>query len=328
MQLGDMFALSRALNSRAAWRVFTVFLLPPAATLLASGDARADSCTSPDLVETMPADMAQNVPTNALLFARYVTIAQYANGDHVGFEQVGMPTRTLSDNFVTFDATSGILQITPPTALSPGASYVVHWPALRGIDTATLGRKMDQTLTAGTEADMLPPMFGGLTSISWDVSRTNDSCSNSIDERYVFDLGLGDAADDGGRDSLTLIVFQTSGPTLEASARTQVLAQRIPPIGQHVTVTRTIGDAVGHICFAAIVRDLTLKASYSGAPVCVDTVAPPFFYGCGVAPARTDSDAGAAALGLLALAMSRLASKGSPRSSPDSAPRRQGAGGL
>jgi MYXO-CTERM domain-containing protein len=325
MQLGDMLALSRASKPRAFLRVLSVSLVPAAATLLASVDARADSCTSPDLVETIPDKGAQSVPTNALLFARYETIAQYQN-EPIGFEHVGMGTSGVSSQSVTFDATSGILQITPPTPLLPGDSYVVHWPALRGIDTATLGRTMNQNLTAGSEADMLPPTFEGLTSISWDVSRTQDSCTSAIDERYVFDLGIGDAADDGGRDSLTLIVFQTSGPTLEASARTQVLAQRIPPPGQHVQVTSSIGNAVGHICFAAIVRDLTLKVSFSGAPLCVDTVAPPFFYGCGVAPAKAGSDTGVAAMGLLAVAMGRLARKRTLLSSSVSALRRQGAG--
>ena len=283
-----------ALRRRIALRAVATAV--SSAALLADRSAQADSCTSPDLIETIPADGAQDVPTNAMLFARYVAIAQYS-GEAVLFSEAGSsgPMMSLTG---TFDATSGLLQIQPP--LSPGTSFVVQWPALRGIDTATLGSTVTESLTTGTRADDMPPTFAGLTSIAWDVSRTNDSCTNSVDERYTFDLGLGAASDDGGRDSLTVLVFQTSGPTVDASVLVQV--QRIPPAGQHLHVVRSIGDAVGHVCFAAIVRDLTLKQSTSGSPVCVDTVAPPFFYGCSAGDARSGSQAAwLAALAALAL---------------------------
>jgi hypothetical protein len=141
--------------------------------------------------------------------------------------------------------------------------------------------------------------------VSWNVSRETDSCTNDIDERYVFDLGLGAATDDGGRDSLTLLVFQTAGPDIDASAATPVLVERIPPEGQGVTITTTV--QVGHVCFAALVRDLTLKVSTSGAPVCVDTVSPPFFYSCDVSPGPQSTSAACAAL--IALAIAAVASR-------------------
>jgi hypothetical protein len=222
----------------------------------------------------------------------------------VALEQVGVATATVP---ATFDDTSGLLQITPPAALVPDDSYVVHWPSLRGIDTATLGKSSDLTFTAGSETDVSPPTFAGITSVSWDVSRNRDSCNGSIDQRYVFTLGLGAAADDGGRDSLTVLVFQTAGPTVDANAPSPVLVQRIPPDGQSVQVSSAIGDAVGHVCFAAIVRDLTLKPSPSGPPVCIDTVAPPFFYGCAAIQGRGPRGVPTAAVVVFGIALARRA---------------------
>jgi len=322
--------------------------------LLCSRGAHADSCTSPDLIETIPASGATDVPTNASLFARYATIAQYL-GEPVVLEHIvgnavacdaqdggadagtqcitcdaqdaGVDAGTSCVEMTvqaTFDDTSGLLQITPPMPLVPGDSYVVRWPALRGIDTATLGMTQNLAFTAGTEQDVSPPTFAGITSVSWDVSRNSDPCNGAIDQRYVFDLALGTAASDAGRDSLTLLVFQTSGPAVEAGTPAPVLVQRIPPEGQAVQVSSAIGDAVGHICFAAIVRDLTLKASTSGSPVCVDTVAPPFFYGCGVTARARGGVVVSVALVASLLALARRARR---RARGHPAPAGQGRGG-
>jgi hypothetical protein len=241
--------------------------------------ARADSCTSPDLLETIPADGAKGVPTNATLFAHYEANAQYQD-EPVTMDQLHQGQTVLSGMGVQaqFDSTEGMLQVTPPNPLTPGDQYVIHWPALRGIDTATLGSATDQHFTAGEAADTSAPSFAGVSSVSWDVSRQNDSCTGHIEDRYVFKLGLGAASDDGGRDSLTLLVFETEGPGVEAGSPTPILVERIPPQGAGATITSTV--QVGHICFAAIVRDLTMQVSTSGAPVCVDTVSPPFFYSC------------------------------------------------
>jgi hypothetical protein len=308
VQRGDVLALR--------WTLAVALIA--ASALLTERDARADSCTSPDLIETIPESGATNVPTNAMLFARYVTIAQYLDEPVLFEHPAGVETTVPA----TFDDTSGLLQITPPMPLTPGDAYVVHWPTLRGIDTATLGSTADLSFTAGSEEDVTPPTFDGITSVTWDVSRTSDSCTGSIDQRYVFTLGLGTAADDGGRDSLTLLVFQTAGSTVDASAPAPVLVQRIPPAGQDAQVTTTVGSGVGHICFAAIVRDLTLKVSTSGSPVCVDTVAPPFFYGCGTAPAR-GTRGGLVAFSVAAFALARRARR---RPRGRSAPAGQGRG--
>jgi hypothetical protein len=273
---------------------FAAVLAASALFALPARDARAGSCVPPDLLETMPPDNAQNVPTNAILFARYASTAQYAR-ESVPLEHVGAETTTPT---ATFDPTEGTLRITPPAPLVTGDSYVVHWPSLGDGNTATLGTQLDQHFAVGLTEDLKAPTFQGLTSITWDASHTNDSCSNSVAERFVFDLGLGAADDDGGRDSLTLIVFQTAGPTVTAAAPTPVLLQRLPAVGKSVRVTTLVDSGVGHVCFAAIVRDLTLKVSTSGPETCVDTVRPPFFYGCAAAPVG-----GGGSRGLLVLAL-------------------------
>ncbi|MGH7436161.1 MAG: hypothetical protein ACRENE_10855, partial [Polyangiaceae bacterium] len=174
--------------------------------------------------------------------------------------------------------------------------------------------------TTGSTIDSASPTFGGLESVSWDVSREHDSCTDNVQERYVFDLTLGAAADDGGRDALTLIVFETSGPGVDSGAPVPVLVRRIPPAGEHVTITKT--DLVGHVCFAAIVQDLTGNASTSGAPVCVDTVAPPFFYSCATGPGRHPGRAGLLSAAALLVVIARRRKRGRTGASP----RREGAG--
>jgi hypothetical protein len=273
-----------------------------ASAVVRTAPARADSCTHPDLVETIPADKATGVPPNATLVARYQTNAQWVNEPVTMDQLTDASGATLSKPApvpvtVSFDSAEGLLLAAPGAPLAGGASFVVHWPSLRGIDTATLGSKADQHFTTGTVLDTAAPTFAGLTSVSWDVSRDTDSCTNDVEERYVFNLGLGEAADDGGRDSLTLVVFETSGPGLDGSAPRPLLVQRIPPAGQGVSITST--DLVGHVCFAAIVTDLTQQASTSGPPVCADTIAPPFFYSCSVLTGRRS--AGSVPLASLAL---------------------------
>jgi len=271
-----------------------------------AGKARADPCASPNVIETMPPDRAQGVPTNAQLFARYGSVAQYM-GENVTLEHVGVDDQVVT---ATFDDTEGVLRIAP-SGLVAGESYVTHWPGLHALDTSMVGASFDQHFEVGDVVDTAAPTFGGIESITWDVSRERDSCTGSVDERYVFDLTLGPAADDGGRDSLALLVFQTAGPDVDAMAPTPILVQRVPPAGQTVRVSRTVATTLGHVCFAAIVRDLTMKVSTSGPAACVDTVTPPFFYGCaasgtaGRAGWRAASAASALLLGALALRAGR-----------------------
>jgi hypothetical protein len=280
-------------------------LVVAAASASAARTARADSCTSPDLIETIPADGAQGVPPNATLSARYASIAQYT-GEPVAIEHVGADTQAVT---ATFDAAEGILSVVPPTPLVPGDRYVVHWPGLRGLDTATLGAGADQHLQAGVSDDTKAPTFAGLTGVAWDVTREKDACTDAIDERYVFDLELGAAADDASRDFLTLLVFQTAGPKVTPGSPQPVLVQRVPPAGATARLSSVVDRVEGHVCFAAIVRDLTGQVSTGGGEVCVDTVSPPFFYGCAVASGRRSelpAGAGAGALvGVIAIAVAR-----------------------
>jgi hypothetical protein len=70
-----------------------------------------------------------------------------------------------------------------------------------------------------------------------------------------------------------------------------------------------VNSAVGRICFAALVRDLTGKISNGGdTEVCVRTTRPPFFNGCAlVLPGRSTGEAFgmAVVLGLVLLAWRR-----------------------
>ncbi len=313
-------------RGRARALVTGLFAAAAATGLLASREARADSCDHPDLIETIPDDLATGVPVNASLFARYATNAQYID-ETVTLEQTkgagddaGVVAGSIVPVTVTFDQAEGLLQAAPMAPLMPDTTYVVQWPSLRGLDTATLGTKASTHFTTGTTTDTAAPTFGGIKSVSWDVSRDHDPCTGRVEERYVFDLALGDAADDGGRDSLSLVVFETSGPGIDASAPQPLLVQRIPPAGQSVRITST--DLVGHVCFAAIVQDLTGKASTSGAPMCVDTVAPPFFYSCALGAGRGPWRAEL----LVAVGAFFLLAKRRARGHERRSPRREGAG--
>lgn len=271
------------------------------ATELCSAPAVAAPCGRPDLLDAVPPDGTENVPTNARLFARYTSIAEYL-GEDIIFTPDGEAPISVKGNF---DATEGMLSVDPPEALVSGKSYSVVWPRLRGFGTANLGRGKDVSFRVGDGSDEAPPMFAGVRAVDWDVTRDQDDCTDRLERRYVFDIELEPASDDGGRDSLMLVVFQTRGPGL--SAPKPVSVRRLPAEGQPVTVRQTIDDGAGEVCFAAIVRDLTGKASASGArEVCIETVEPPFFEGCAVrGPTRQSSSGVFAWTALLALLWAR-----------------------
>jgi hypothetical protein len=168
---------------------------------------------------------------------------------------------------------------------------------LRGIATASLGRGRTITFTAGSREDMKAPTFGGVKSVDWDVDRRTDECTDTVEDRLKFDIKLGKASDDGGRDLLTLVVFQTAGP--EIGPKDPPLPVRVGklPDDDEIHFKQAVDLAVGHVCFAAIVRDLTGLPSASGSKeVCVDTVAPPFFYGCSISKQPVHPRAGIMAL--------------------------------
>jgi MYXO-CTERM domain-containing protein len=243
----------------------------------------------------VPPDQAADVPTNATLAAHYATSADYLGEDVV----IDTPTGSQALP-ATFDTTEGRLSITPPDPLMAGGSYTVHWPALRGLNAAAPGLGGKAAFQVAAVADSAPPAFDGVVGVSWDLERKSNDCTNTIEQRFVFDFDLGTASDDGGRDNLTLLLFQSSGAAVDAGS-VPVLAAALPAPGTRPRVALPVGDAVGHVCFAGLVRDTTGAISNSGdKEVCVDTASPPFFRGCSVAPGR--DPAGALAVFLLLLA--------------------------
>jgi uncharacterized protein (TIGR03382 family) len=245
--------------------------------LAGAGSAAAAPCNKPDLRDAMPPDGATNVPINATLSARYATNAAYL-GEEVLLEHVGVDEISVVP---TWNEAEGILSFSPEPPLVPGDSYVVTWPRLRGLNAANLGKGATVDFTVGTANDEQAPDFAGLTAVDWTVDRYDDDCTDSLEDRYLFDFELAPASDDGGRESLTLLVFQTRGENVDPNAPDPVLVRRIPPSGEKARLTKTIDDGAGDVCFAAITRDLTQKTSLSGAnEICTETVKPPYFEGC------------------------------------------------
>ncbi len=275
MRRGDV----QSLKTRRPWG--TPSWLAGAVLALVGAPAQGAPCGHPDLLETLPPDGAADVPINAALAARYAPSAEYLN-EPVVFEHVGVGEEMAA---IRFDLNEGLLTIEPAAPLVSLEPYKVHWPQLRGLSTASLGTGADVGFTAGAIADMAPPNFSGVRSLDWDVERANDECSDAADDRFRFDLTLDEATDDGGNQMLTLVVFQTAGPSLAAGEPPlPVLVQRFPPAGKSVRVERPIDVATGRVCFAAIARDARGQISQSAQrEVCARTVKPPFFYGCGLA---------------------------------------------
>jgi len=235
--------------------------------------AGAAPCNAPELVATFPPEGATGVTTDATLFAAYASSADYL-GEEVLLIPDGGDPRPVS---ATYDRAEALLSIKPPEGLTPGLGYSVRWPGLRGVDTATPGLGREIRFTAGAGPDAQAPRFDGLGAIVWDLERERNTCTDALEDRFVFDLQLGAADDDGGRASLALMVFQTAGPQVQGPV--QVLNRPMP--AGPVRIGLPISAAVGHVCFSAQAPDLTGKVSASAQKeVCVETTAPPFFHGC------------------------------------------------
>lgn len=277
--------IGRRLQTATAVRRARFGWLRPAATALVAlvgglvaRPALGQSCNRPDLLDTMPPDGAESVPTNARLFAKYATNAEYLD-EEILLEHVGVGEQPVAG---TFDDKEGILTVVPEQELLPGHDYVIKWPRLRGLNSGNLGRGKEVSFHVGEGPDLEPPSFVGLTWIEWDVERSRDGCTDFLEDRYVFDFNLGTASDDGGRESLTLLLFQTKGPNVDPDAPEPVRISRIPS-GKTVRLKRALDDGEGRVCFAAVARDLVGQISASGSrEVCTTTVAPPFFEGCAV----------------------------------------------
>lgn len=275
---------------------------------VAAPAARADQCGKPDLVDMVPPDGATGVPLNATLAAHYTAAAEYL-GEDVVLER--LPSGPESVLPASWDATEQLLSVTPPAPLDAGGQYVIHWPALRGLNAAAPGVGGDARFTAGSTADVASPTFAGVVGLSWDLERVTDDCLDDLVERFVFDVQLGAASDDGGTSGLTLMLFQTMGPQVMMMP-TPIPARAWPQTSDspaRAQVKLAKDAAVGEICFVGLVRDTAGHLSASNnAEACVQTTAPPFFNGCSVA----GSGAGAAATPI-AVALALLALRGRRR---------------
>lgn len=272
---------------------------------LAPAGARAAPCGRSDLVEAVPPDGATGVAINAAPEARYASTAEYL-GEPVKLVRVGGETKEL---VAEFEPNEARLQIKPPDPFEPGASYEIHWPELRGKVSSEKGRGKVVRFTAGRAADDESPRFEGLRRVSWDLERRKSGCDEDLVERYTFAVDLSEATDDGGRAGLTLIVFQSKGPRVGEAPRPVLTAAL--PAGPRAVVALAREDAVGHVCFSAIVRDLAGRTSAGGAPeVCAETIDPPFFSGCAVVAAAPRARAGG---GLAAASLAGLIGLGALR---------------
>ena len=197
-------------------RAATVALMLATGTFAAAPAARAQ-CGKPDLVDMVPPDGATGVPRNAKLGAHYATSTEYLGEDVVLVHPDG--SEQLLD--ATWDATEQFLSVVPSSsALTANSSYEIRWPVLRGLNAAAPGLGGKARFTTGAAFDTAPPTFAGVVGLSWDFERKTNDCIDETVERFVFDVDLGAADDDGGTSGLTLMLFQTRGP--------QVLGMPVP----------------------------------------------------------------------------------------------------
>jgi hypothetical protein len=249
------------------------------------------ACARPDLRFAVPPDGAESVPLDARPSAYYEATADYL-GEPV---QLSSAAGELSVE-ITFDAVEHTLTIVPP-ALEPDTMYTLTWPELRGLGSASRGLGRTIAFRTGSAPDAEEPVFAGLSSVDWDIVHDRDACTDDFEDRFRFELALGDASDDGGRENLHLKLLQTRG----AGAAAPRLVSALPfTDDRRVRVDLATGRARDQVCFAAIAVDLVARISASGhLERCVRTTEPPFFYGCALARAE---DAGTLSWLVLALA--------------------------
>jgi MYXO-CTERM domain-containing protein len=258
-------------------RAAALALAVTAGALAAPTGARAQ-CGKPDLVDMIPPDGATGVPPNAKLAAHYAQATEYLGEDVVlvhpdGSEQL-LPA--------VWESTEQRLSVTPTSALTGDSVYEIRWPVLRGLNAAAPGLGGKARFTTGTAFDTSPPTFVGVVGLSWDLERKNSDCVDDLVERFVFDVDLGAASDDGGTSGLTLMLFQTKGPQV-LGMPTPIPARAWPQSGTRAQVKLVTSESVGEVCFAGIVRDTIGQISQSGdVEACVHTTDPPFFRGCSV----------------------------------------------
>jgi MYXO-CTERM domain-containing protein len=266
--------------------------------VFAAAPAARAQCGRPDLVDMVPRDEATDVPRNARLGAHYATAAEYLGEDVVLVHPDG--SEQLLD--ATWDPTEQFLSVVPSSsALTANSRYEIRWPVLRGLNAAAAGLGGTARFTTGAGFDAAPPTFAGVARLSWDWERKVSECVDETVERFVFDVDLGAAADDGGTTGLTLMLFQTKGPRV-LGMPVPIPARAWPQGGMRAQVRLTREEGVGDVCFAGLVRDTLGQVSEGGeVQACVHTTDPPFFNGCSVSGAGGARGALAALLALVTL---------------------------
>jgi methionine-rich copper-binding protein CopC len=241
--------------------------------------ARAAPCGRPDIDATFPPDQAQTVPPNASLAAHYASPATYDDEPVSLTDSMGAPVSAT----VRYDDADAMLRVVPEQALAQG-DYRVEWPGLHGVSSSGVGRGKTTSFTVASDvSDAAPPVFAGLTDVSWDLARERDPCLDRLDDRFVFKLRVGRASDDAGVELLSLLAFQTRDPISPARTEPSNLGVHPWPSDGVLEVRRPATES-GKTCFAAVVLDLVGNVSGGGErEVCVRTKKPPFFEGCAVA---------------------------------------------
>jgi hypothetical protein len=253
-----------------------------AALSLVTHVSLAAPCGRPDVDDTFPPNGSDSVPTNADLAAHYAAPADYVDEEVlVAGPQGDVPVE------IVYDEAESMLRALPLIDLVPGP-HVVTWPGLRGVAT-NRGLGLTAEFTVGTEPDVEMPRFSGLSSIDWDLSRELDECTDTYEDRFWFDLGIGSASDDMNPSLLAIVVFQTRSANGKQSAPEQVAVRPLPD-NRSVRVERpAMGE--GKVCFAAVTRDLVHNVSGGGdKQVCVETIEPPFFDGCSLSASTNPSN--------------------------------------
>lgn len=262
------------------------------AAVLVALPARSEPCGVPDVDATYPPDGAAGVPPNARLSAHYSSPADYAG------EPVTLTASTHGEQAldVTYDEAEGLLRAVPFAAL-PVDSYRLAWPSLRGASSGS-GRSKEIGFTVGGPDDVSPPAFAGLLSLSWDLSRDTDPCTDELEDRYLFDFELGQAEDDVSTNLLSVVLFETEDPQYGASSTPKQLGIYPFPANAKLHVARSASHA-GKTCFAAVTRDLADHVSGGGnVEVCQETIESPWFEGCSVSRRAPASSAPFVLLGL------------------------------
>jgi hypothetical protein len=248
-----------------------------------------------------PPDGATGVTSNAILAAHYGSPALYAD------ETVSLVDPAGNSVAVTlaYDDADSMLRATPDGPLSNGHFQLV-WPALRGVGGGGVGRGKSVGFSVGGALDATPPVFAGLSDITWDLARDRDPCLDRLEDRFVFTLKVGEASDDSGLELLSLLVFETRDPSAPHQTEPSRVGIRAWPAHGAIEVRRPAKKA-GETCFAAVTQDLVGSVSGSGErEVCVKTQKPPFFDGCAVAALGTKAPGGAGDHWLLLIGLAWL----------------------